>query len=149
MIPPGDVGELRRARPGDVGGPALWKIAVRHLEPAGLLPSESAPWRDSSERAWTAILGGMADMAGLHTGGARPGRVLAEREVSEHRVNRLLRARGEALLGLVRTVARQLASRGARVDWTDLANLVLRDGTEWQDRIRRRIALDYYSHLNR
>lgn len=149
MIPPGDVASLRRARPGEIGGPAFWKIAVRHLEPAGLLPAESAPWRDEAERRWTAILGGMALMAGLHAGGVRPGRAFAERSVAEHRVMRLLQARGDALLTLVRTVAHQLASLGARVDWTDLAELVRWDGTEWQDPVRRRIALDYYSNLKR
>lgn len=153
-IPPGDVSALRRSRPGDIGGPAFWKIAVREIEPAGLLPPATAPWRDDAERRWTTILAGMAEMAGLHSGGLSLGRALAgpsgsERLVSEARVLRLLQAHGESLLRLVRPVAHQLASRGARLDWTDLAHLVLSDGKESQDHVRRRIALDYYASLSR
>lgn len=149
IIPPGDVAALRRARPGEIGGPAFWKIAVRHLEPARLLPGIDHPDRDAAERRWTAILGGMAEMAGLHQRGVRPGRALARNKVAEARVLRLLKAEGEALLDLVRTIAHQLKSQGARVDWTDLAGLVHWGGHPAQDSVRRRIALDYYSHLNR
>lgn len=148
-IPPGDVSALRRARPGEIGGPAFWKIAVRYLEPARLLPGADHPGRNAAERRWTAILGGMAEMAGLHQGGIRPGRALARNRVAEARVLRLLRADGVTLLDLVRTIAHQLKSQGARVDWTDLAGLVHWDGHPAQDGVRRRIALDYYSHLNR
>lgn len=148
-IPSGDVAALRRARPGEIGGPAFWKIAVRHLEPANLLPAASAPWRDAAERRWTAILQGMAEMAKLHGGGLRVGRALAERSVSEHRLLRLLRAEGEGLLDQVRTISHLLANRGARIDWTDLAELVYYDGRPPQHSVRRRIALDYYSHKNR
>ncbi|MFP3940273.1 MAG: type I-E CRISPR-associated protein Cse2/CasB [Thermoanaerobaculia bacterium] len=154
QIPPGDVAALRRSRPGDVGGPAFWKVAVRHLDPAGLLPSADHPERDDLERRWTTILGGMAEMEGHHTGGVSLGRALAgrsetDRPVSEARVLRLLDARGEALLRLVRPIAHLLASRGTRLDWTDFALLVLDDGSTWEHKIRRRIALDYYANLRR
>lgn len=154
QIPPGDVAALRRSRPGEVGGPAFWKIAVRHLEPAHLLHHAEHPDRDDEERRWTTLLGGMAEMAGWHTGGISLGRALAGRSkasqpVSEARVLRLLEAHDEALLRLVRPIAHLLASRGTRLDWTDFALLVLDDGTPWQQHVRRRIALDYYAHLGR
>lgn len=154
IIPPGDAAALRRLRPGEVGGPAFWKIAVRLLEPENLLPSAAHPGRDDVERRWSTILGGMAEMKGQHTGGLSLGRALAgrsesDRPVSEARVLRLLEARGEALLRLVRPIAHLLASRGTRLDWTHFALLVLDDGTRWQHHVRRRIALDYYAHLGR
>lgn len=144
VLAPGDLAALRRARPGDLGGPAFWKLAVDHLEPAGLLPAPSAPWRDDAERRWVVIVAGMAEMAGQHARGRRLGRVLAEVGVSEARVLRLLRAEGEALLQTVRPIVHQLATAGARLDWTDLADLVTSDGRPWQTEVRRRIALDYY-----
>lgn len=153
-IPPGDVAALRRLRPGEIGGPAFWKIVVRDLEPASLLPPASHPRRDEAERRWAVILAGMAEMAGYHGGGVSLGRALAgwstsDRPVSEARVLRLLQARGESLLRLVRPVAHQLASRGVRLDWTHFADLVLSEGREWEDRVRRRIALDYYGSVSR
>lgn len=144
LVPPGDLGALRRARPGDLGGPAFWRIAVRHLEPAGLLPPPEAPWRNDVERRWVTILAGLAEMAGLHRRGLRLGRVLAESEISEARVLRLLRASDDALLAVVRAVSHQLASAGRAVDWADLARLVTSDGKPWGTSVRRAIAEDFY-----
>lgn len=144
VVPPGDLGELRRARPGDLGGPAFWKLAVRHLEPAGLLPAPDAPWRDDAERRWVVIVAGLVEMAGLHRRGLSLGRVLAESEVSEARFLRLLRASDDALLGAVRAVSHQLASAGRAVDWGDFAQLVVSDGKPWGDTVRRIIAEDFY-----
>jgi len=150
VIPPGEVAALRRLRPDQPGGPAFWKIAVRHLEPAELLADAGAPWRDEEERRWAMVLAGMAEMKGLHRPGRALGRVLAEAEVSEARVLRLLRAQGEdALAAAVRAVVHQLASGGHRVDWHDLAELIRSAGRPFEGSVRRRIATDYYRHLTR
>lgn len=144
VVPPSDLGQMRRARPGDLGGPAFWKIAVSHLEPAGMLPPPDAPWRDEAERRWVTIVAGMAEMAGRHRRGRRLGRVLAENDLSEARVLRLLRATDQPLLATVRAVTHQLAASGSAVDWGDLAQLVTSDGEPWGEGVRRRIAEDFY-----
>lgn len=143
-ISPGDLASLRRARFEGHAEPAFWRLAMRHLEPAGLLRGEE------DERRWLQVLGGMAEMKGLHRRGARAGRVLAEAEVAEARVLRLLRAHGETLPPLLRAVVHQLASGRRQVDWVDLAELVLSDGKPgWENNVRRRIARDYYRALGR
>ena len=137
-IPPGDRAALRK---GELG-PAFWKIAVRHLEPAGLLVD--GPHRDEAERRWAAILAGLARAPGLHARGRRLGTVLAEAGVAEARVLRLARAHGESLHKTVRAVAQQLASSGLRVDWADFAELITSDGAPWEDEVRRRMCRDFY-----
>lgn len=145
-IPPGDLSALRRGNRDDASGPAFWKVAVRLLEPAGHLPAPDAPWRDETERRWVAIFAGMAEMKGLHRSGLRLGGALADAEVAEARVLRLMRAHGEALHPVVRGVVHQLATSGSHLDWYDLAELILSDGRRrrWEAGVRRRIALDYY-----
>jgi len=141
-IPAGDQADLRRERL----GPAFWKVAVRHLEPAGLLGAEDAPWRADAERLWTAIVAGVARAGEQHVEGRRLGAALAEADVAEARVLRLARAHGENLLKTVRAVAHQLVSGGQRADWADFAALILSDGREkdWEDAVRRGLCLDYY-----
>jgi CRISPR system Cascade subunit CasB len=139
-IGPGDRGSLRR----ETVGPAFWRIAVRHLEPAGLLGGDDAPWRADQERRWAAILAGLAHSAELHTPRRRLGVALAEADVAEARVLRLARAHGEPLLATVRAVAHQLGSGGQRVDWADFADLILSDGKPWEEEVRRRLCLDFY-----
>lgn len=143
-VSPGDLASLRRARFETGGDPAFWRLAMRYLEPTGWVRTVE------DENRWLQILGGMAEMKGLHRGGARLGRVLADAEVAEARVLKLLRAHGEALHTALRAVAHQLASAGHAVDWTGLAELILSDGkTGWEETARRRIARDYYRTLGR
>jgi hypothetical protein len=139
-IPPGDQADLRRERL----GPAFWKVAVRHLEPAGFLGAEDTPWRADAERRWTAIVAGLARAGEQHVAGRRLGAALSEADVAEARVLRLARAHGESLLKTVRAVAHQLVSGGQRADWADFAALILSDGKDWEAEVRRRLCLDYY-----
>jgi CRISPR system Cascade subunit CasB len=140
-IPAGDQADLRKERL----GPAFWRVAVRHLEPAGLLGSEDAPWRGEAERSWTAIVAGLARAGRQHVEGRRLGAVLSEANVAEARVLRLARAHGDSLLKAVRAVAHQLVSGGQRADWADFAALILSDGkANWEAGVRRRLCLDYY-----
>ena len=144
IVSPGDLASLRRARFEGSADPAFWRLAMRHLEPVGLLRDEE------DERRWLQILGGMAEMKGLHRTGARPGRVLADADIAEARVLRLLRAHGETLHSVLRAAVHQLASGGRPVDWAGLAELVLSDGKPaWEEKARRRIARDYYRVLGR
>lgn len=142
VLSPGEISQLRRMRPDEPGCPAFWKLAALRLDPAGMLNNETA------ERRWTALLAGMAKMAGLLRRGRRLGRALAAANVAEPRLLRLLRARGDALLDAVRITAQQLDAAGEAVDWADFAFLVLSDGGPKEEKIRRSIARDYYSQAS-
>jgi CRISPR type I-E-associated protein CasB/Cse2 len=142
-IPPGDQAALRREQP----GPAFWRMAVRHLEPAGLLLAGDGPKQRRTARRWVAILAGVARARESHTPGRPLGLALAEAGITEARVLRLARAHDEALLDVIRALSDQLARSGERVDWGDLADLILSDGERRQEEVRRRMCLDYYRAL--
>lgn len=125
-----------------MGGPAFWKIAIRHLEPAGLLVGAEGPLRRKQELCWSTILAAMAE--GPPLGRRSLGRALAEADVTEARVLRLLRARDDILLDTARTVGHQLAAAGCEFDWSDMAEVVSSDGAPHAEAVRRRIAYDYY-----
>lgn len=148
VIPVGDVAQLRRQQTARswqrVASPAFWKIAVRHLEPSGLLAPNEEDWRLDREQRWVTILGFLAEMKGLHGAKHSFGKALSDAEVAEARVLRLLRANGEALVSVLRGLVHQLANRGQRVDLGELATLVLSDGAPWEPQVRKKIARDYY-----
>ncbi len=139
----GDVADLRRLRPQDVGRPAFWRMVASRLEPAGALPAGGAAL-DEAERRWAVLLAGMAEMQGLHRPGVRLGRALFEANVAELRLVRLLRAHDDALADAVRVTVHQLTHAAQPVDRTDLAWLVLSDSLSNEESVRRRIARDYY-----
>lgn len=136
---PGDRASLRRLRPERIHEPAFWKLTTSTLNHH--LPTTPA-LRDAAEQRWAMILPVLADA--IHVPGRRLGTALAEVGVSEGRLIRLLRAQGEALEGVVRAVAHQLASAGSPFDHADLAWLVLTEGREDAEKARHQIARDYY-----
>ncbi len=142
----GELAELRRLTPDDYGGSAFWRVVITRLDPE-LLSDE--PARASALRQWAIILRALAELGDLHDPRHRLGSSMAEAQVSELRLNRLLRASGEALFDEVRRITRQLVSRGAAVDATDLARLILSDGRSDELSVRQRIANDYYRQLYR
>lgn len=137
----GDVAELRRLSPRDLTAPAFWRLAATHLIPNELLAARS----EQQEHAWAAILSGMAQMKGLHRADRSPGQALRDAGLSELRFTRLLRSRDDALLDHLRGVARYLASKAEAVNWTDLAALPLYQEGPFSERLRRRIARDFYT----
>jgi CRISPR system Cascade subunit CasB len=140
----GDLAELRRLSPRDLSAPVFWKLAATHLIPNGLLgaqPSRS----EQQEHAWAVILSCMAQMKGLHRASRSPGHALRDAGFSELRFTRLLRSRDGALLDNLRGAARYLVSKGEAVDWTDLAALALYPEGTFAERLRRRIARDFYA----
>jgi CRISPR system Cascade subunit CasB len=141
LLPPGDVAELRRLAPHDPGCPAFFKLVASVL-PDGTLPRDGAR-RDEAERHWAVVFSCLATLRGLHRPGRRLGHALAYAEVSELRVVRLLRARGEALLDAVAVIARTLAVKGEAVDAAELARLLLDE--QHAEQVRRRIARDYFA----
>jgi CRISPR type I-E-associated protein CasB/Cse2 len=140
---PGEVAALRRVGPEGWGVPAFWRVVVRILEPHGLL-AHGGEARDRDELRWAVLLSAFAALDGQHARGVSLGRALASAGVSELRVERLLRAHDAALLDLVRPLARQLATKGVSFDQAGLAELVLTDGTDREDAVRRAIGRDFY-----
>lgn len=142
QLSPGDVAALRRSRPDSIDGPAFWRIAA--VELADSLEHDE-PRRDEGERRWAVILQALAELRGLHNPRRSLGDALADAEVNEHRVLRLLRASAESLFDAVRIIAHHLATKGVAFNCADLAWLVLSDGRSDEEAVRRRIARNYYA----
>ena len=137
----GELAELRRVGPDQPHTPAFWKLATGPLEP--LLPG-GGPSRVEAEERWAVILAAMATLEGFHNPKRSLGRALAEADVHELRLTRLLRARGQTLHRSVRAVVHQLASKAMSFRMADLAWLVLSEGKQNEQEIRHQIAREYY-----
>ena len=146
VLSPGDVAALRRLRSDDASSAAFWRVVVTHLEPA--LPN-GGPAREEAERRWAVILQAMAEMENCHAQGARLGRALAAAGIAEPRVLKLLRASGEALFDAVRVTAHYLASTATMSAHVEIARLILSDGHDDGERVRRQIARDFYAQQER
>jgi CRISPR system Cascade subunit CasB len=138
----GDRAALRKLQPGHVQTPAFWRLSTSVL--ADFLP-QKAEQRGVAEDRWAVILPVME--SALHAPGRRLGAALVAANVSEMRVTRLLRARGESVADAVRAVGHQLIAAGAPFDHADLAWLVLSEGHADDESCRRQIARDYYGAL--
>lgn len=143
------------------------RAALAHLDPDDLLPHQMAAlsralvgaelspetWRVETWRAWALVAHGMA-LAG-HDPKGRLGQQLANAEVAESRVTKLLVSRGEALAQIVPRLLRLLASKQIQPNWHELSELILKDSAtnpidrEKVENRRLRVAGDYYSSLAR
>lgn len=146
---PGERAELRRIDP--LAGAAtasapFWRFVVNELEPRGLLGEQAG---DRQLRPYLAIVQAMASLEGLLRPKARLGAAMAAANVSEARLVRLLRARGDALLRNLRSVVHQLRSQAQAVDPMDLAELILSDGRPHGETVRSKIARAYYRQSDR
>ena len=144
FMPKGDVAELRRMRPSDSPPPAFWKVAVQRLEPAGQLSEYDSPSTDKRVQQWAAIVRSLAENFDLHDPRIPAGRALAEADVTESRVLRLLRAHGSGLHDSLRVLSHTLSSKQQHANWTDFAYLILTDGTAKSEDVRRHMARHYY-----
>jgi len=145
------IGERAAIRRLDIDAPdrpEFWKIVVGELEP---LLKQHGPSLTEYERRWAAILAGLAEVAGagFHRQGRRLGEAAAAAQVHEGRFTKLLRAHDDALLALVRPLARQIVAQGEHVDWADVAELVLSDGRWDEEQIRHRQARSYFTALRK
>ncbi|MEM9292740.1 MAG: type I-E CRISPR-associated protein Cse2/CasB [Acidobacteriota bacterium] len=141
---PGELAELRRLdfRQGFTSaGPAFWRVVTQELEPQGHV-SEWA--QEEVLRRWMVILQGLASLDELCAEKPSLGAALAQANVSEARVTRLLTARGDALLSQVRPLAHQLRSQAQQVNWAPMAQLLFSEGRRSGDEIRQKIARDFY-----
>lgn len=158
-LDPGPLAQLRRGALQGAGAPAFWTLLARH----GLAPIEG------SLEGWAAVMQGIAIMtprgrdrprASPHDRSAPLGRQLAtggdpdwgksgepRAAFSELRLARLLEAGGAARRDLALRACRMLARHEARVDWRQMARLILfPDGSE---RTARQVARSFYETLDR
>ncbi len=139
------------------------RAALARLTPEALRPHEIAAlsrallfaglepetWRAETWPRWALVAHGMA-LAG-HDGRGRLGAQLAQADVAESRVTKLLTARGEAFRQLVPRMLRLLASKRIAPNWFELGELVLKEGSSERDdleraeQLRLRIASAYFS----
>ena len=138
----GDAAALRRLDPAQGLSPAFFRVVADILEPAGQL--EDGRLRDEIERRWAAIVRVMAILGGLHARRMRLGAALADSGYSDLRFERLLRAHGEGLWDEARRAAHYLASKAQPSDHADFAHLILSNGLDHGESVRRRLARDFY-----
>jgi hypothetical protein len=142
IYPPGHLAQLRRLDADRPDGIAFWQLVAKHAPQA----FDDEPLA----RALAIVLRGMAITREFLTTERRGlGTALAESEVSELRLLRLLRADKARLDEETRQLARMLASKGesGRLDWSEVLWLVLTADTEKGEQRRRAIARDYYRKL--
>ena len=139
--------QLRRLNFRSPDNPEFWRIVVRHLDPF----IDVDRYREADERRWAAILPGLAEIAGadLYHRGQSLGEAAALAGMLENRFIRLLRSRGDALLDLLRPLARQLLSKGVRVDWGDVADLVTSEGRTHEQDIRNQLAKHFFLTMHK
>ncbi len=144
-LPPGPAASLRRNPLAGSGNAAFWYLLAKN---------EIHPGRELLERRWATVVQAIAILTpkgradkdrpkpSSHDGAAPMGTSLHEAGVSEHRLARLLSARGEMRRDLViRTCRRLAATEAPRFDLRTLARFVL-----FEDESQARwIARKYYA----
>lgn len=142
-----DPGERAAARRmGPEGAAVFWRLVARH----GIASNEEEKWRRIAK--FLALLTPANAIESVHESDRQFGAVLAdggdasaslEKPVlSEHRLARLLAARGQSRLDALERAVRALARKRPRVDVPSLAWAVLNEDS-------RAIARAYYSRLDR
>ena len=143
-LDPGPAAQLRRGPLAETGAPAFWLLLSRF--------DLTALSRDLD--GWAAMLQGMAILTpkggertkpSAHDPAMPAGCALAGAKFSELRLARLLSAPGATRRDLALRACRMLARESARIDWRQMARLIL-----FGDQATlRRVAADYYATLDR
>lgn len=137
----GDLAELRRVNSRDYNRPVFWKLITNYIFDA---EPEYYPSIDML-RKWAAILSGMARMSPYHHDpNIKLGVSLARNDFSETRLLRLLRSSGPTFFDNIQRMCLFLAQKGQRINWIETASLILTRDAEKKEKIRERIAMDYY-----
>ncbi|KPQ08604.1 MAG: subtype I-E CRISPR-associated protein Cse2 [Rhodobacteraceae bacterium HLUCCA12] len=141
---PGERAAARRM--GAEGAAVFWRIVARH----GIAPKDEEKWRRITKLL--ALLTPASATESVHEAGRHFGAVLADGgdaqarlekpALSEHRLARLLAARGQARLDALERAVRALARNRPKVDVESLAWAVLNNDA-------RAIARTYYTRLDR
>ena len=138
----GDTAPLRRMDPEHPHEPAFILFMLEAGAP------ESWTWELEDARSWALIVHAMALMAPHHHDrGTSVGAALHRAGVSDQRVARLLAARGVQFRKQMGRLVRRLAQAVQPVNWLELADLITAEAGDADrlDRLRLRIARDYYS----
>ncbi len=141
---PGDRAQLRRLRPGEVYPPPFWRLAAGPLAPE--FEGLGQVTLEAREQAWALVAAAMARTGMPFNSKQRLGKALAEANVSELRVLRLLRAESAQLPAQAHSITQLLASKGQPIHWIDFARLILSTGRSDHERARQQIARDYFSN---
>jgi CRISPR type I-E-associated protein CasB/Cse2 len=132
----GSLAELRRMDPRQavLGQPALHRLLARYVAEDRL--------RGDGMSRWALLIHLLALAApDQHRGGERLGRALFAAGYSEGRLTRLLETPSVDFAAILPRMVRFMVARGERLDPYELADLVVRGGT---DRERQQIAQQYY-----
>lgn len=143
----GQLAELRRIPPTGIPPAAFWHVLARLVEPYHGAPRPEL-YRTQWEKRWATVMAGMALLG--HDRERHPGKALAEAGFHELRLRRLLRATEDRLANELLSAIRFLSSKGAAVDWRELARLVHYDPSrtpQWAEPVRRRLARNYFGEL--
>lgn len=139
---PGTLAALRRAGGSDSPPAAFYRLTVGILDEHDEKLPEAGPLRDRIEARFSVVAAAMA--TGIDFLAPIPlGKALADADIAEMRVLRLLEASEAQLPELVRGMVHQLVQKGQPFDPQELADLVLNPDSPAP---RRRIARDFYRY---
>lgn len=140
-LSPGDLAELRRMHPNKPERPPVfWRLWSEVID--------TEDRSQQQEQRWVTILTGMARVP--HQNFAFLGKVMAGIGIKEGRLLRLLNSREEErLLDAAGRIFRMVAVKGEKLDWVPLARFLLTQDEGKADTDRRKIAKDYYTHIQK
>lgn len=139
---PGTLAALRRASGSDSPPAAFYRLTVGILDEEYEKLPEAGPYRDRFEARFSVVVSAMASALAF-LASIPLGKALADADIAEMRVLRLLEAGETQLAEIVRGIVHQLVQKGQPFDPQDLADLVLNPESPSP---RRRIARDFYRY---
>lgn len=146
----GELAAARRIHPDKLDSPVFWMLITRFVEPEQ--GGRRVPLSSDELGRWATIIATLARLIPFHETPVKHskhlGTVLAEADVHEQRVLRLLRAHGIQMFDTLMPLAHLLVSKGRQVNWWGAAELVLSDGRPHEEQVRQRVARDFYASLS-
>lgn len=128
----GEQAELRRGTPGE----PFWRL-LSSIDKADAHTDDLPKWQLIIQ---CIAISGYSD--------TRFGKALKQAGYSQARLKRLLEADDDMLDGILRRTARQLKSANQKANWNDIRRLLFDYKGKDAERMRLRIAQDYYTHDN-
>lgn len=100
-----------------------------------------------TETKWATIFQSMALLGDLYIPSNRFGQSLIDIDYSEHRFSRLLRGDTFFLIDELPRIAKTFRAKNIGTSWISPASLLLSAGKENEEKVRRRIAHEYYGSI--
>jgi len=146
LLSAGDVASLKRMDARQPA-PAFYKLVGCVLNESLRATGDA---HETEMAHWAVIVGGLALLGDRHRArGPNLGVALARAGYSEKRFAQLLSAPEQDLRVLLGRVAKLLTSAGIQVDWANAARFLLSCGRPNHEKVRREIAIGYYSTSTR